>query len=470
MDGAKNGEKWQMLPNVGPTFSDMSPTCRPTRQCRIKIVDADIQRTQLSSRHRFIHLLLDLSAEEMLKAKCTFEQFAAKHGVKILHYHCDNGRFANNAFKQSSKESRQQLTFCGVNAHFQNGIAEHASHDLLESAHKQLLHACVRWPAAVHLALWPCALRNTALLFNTMPVLEGGTSRLEQFSSIRVGANMKHVHTFGCPVFALQNALAAGKKIPKLSPHARLGLNLGPSPMHARNVYLVLNLSTGCVSPQYHCHFGDFFETTSHGAPDISDTITWQMLAGLGPANEILSQMSAPMLRSHNYGLSQSDSDVPLEDLSVTSIESDMEWDSHADTDGESQATENTGILLPEGEASTISDAPTVSAGTSQQGRTCTMSRQIADSVSQQDFYGTRNMHYMASQSTVRETPKDLFHDAHLELQERMRNPIAFQAETMGDFMYLQQALRQHDTKLFVDAVIKEVNGHVENRHWELVP
>ncbi len=29
-----------------------------------------------------------------------------------------------------------------------------------------------------------------------------------------------------------------------LSPRARLGLNLGPSPNHARNVYLVLNLVT----------------------------------------------------------------------------------------------------------------------------------------------------------------------------------------------------------------------------------
>jgi hypothetical protein len=50
-----------------------------------------------------------------------------------------------------------------------------------------------------------------------------------------------------------------------------------------------------------------------------------------------------------------------------------------------------------------------------------------------------------------------------------MRNPIAFHAEMMGDIMYLQQALRQHDAKLFVDTVIKEINSHVENKNWELV-
>ncbi len=58
--------------------------------------------------------------------------------------------------------------------------------------------------------------------------------------------------------------------IPKWSPRAHLGLNLGPSPMHARNVYLVLNLSTGLVSPLFHCCFDDFFETTKYGGPDVA--------------------------------------------------------------------------------------------------------------------------------------------------------------------------------------------------------
>ncbi len=78
-------------------------------------------------------------------------------------------------------------------------------------------------------------------------------------------------------------------------------------------------------------------------------------------------------------------------------------------------------------------------------------------------------MHYMASQSLMGETPEDLFHDLHLELQERMRNPIAFQAEMMGDIMYLHQLLKQTDASQFVDAVVREINSHVENKHWKLV-
>jgi hypothetical protein len=97
-------------------------------------------------------------------------------------------------------------------------------------------------------------------------------------SSIRVGSNTKHVHTFGCPVFALQNALASGNQLPRWSPCTCLGLNLGPSPMHGRNVYLVLNLITGCVSPQYHCCCDNFFKTTRLSGPDVSGTICWQQL------------------------------------------------------------------------------------------------------------------------------------------------------------------------------------------------
>jgi hypothetical protein len=51
-----------------------------------------------SSCLRFIHLQLDNSLAETLAAKLAFEQYAAKHGVKILHYHCNNGRLHDNAF------------------------------------------------------------------------------------------------------------------------------------------------------------------------------------------------------------------------------------------------------------------------------------------------------------------------------------------------------------------------------------
>jgi hypothetical protein len=83
---------------------------------------------------RFVHNQIDDSSVKTVAAKHTFEKFAAEHGVHIHHYHCDNGRFYHNAFKESCENNLQRLTFCGVNAHFQNGIAERAIRDILESA------------------------------------------------------------------------------------------------------------------------------------------------------------------------------------------------------------------------------------------------------------------------------------------------------------------------------------------------
>ena len=56
------------------------------------------------SRLRYVHLMQDLSSDETIKAKLAFERFAAEHGITIKHYHCDNGRFADNAFKLSCEQ------------------------------------------------------------------------------------------------------------------------------------------------------------------------------------------------------------------------------------------------------------------------------------------------------------------------------------------------------------------------------
>jgi hypothetical protein len=172
-------------------------------------------------------------------------------------------------------------------------------------------------------------------------VLEDGTSRLELFSSVQVEGNMKHMHTFGCPVFTLQNALASGNTLPRWSPHDRLSLNLGPIPNHARNVYLVLNLITGCASPQYHCTFDDFFETTRHGGPDVSGTICWQQLAGFTRTTQILSDIARSMGRTNMSSEMLSDppleTQAPLEEYSVTEIGYNPTYDNFSES-GDSQA------------------------------------------------------------------------------------------------------------------------------------
>ncbi len=250
-------------------------------------------------------------------------------------------------------------------------------------------------------------------LHNNLPVLGDGTSRLEFFNTNCAGSNMKHVHTFGCPVLALQNTLASENQLPRWSPHAHLGLNLGPSLMHARNVYLILNLVTGCVLPQYHCCFDDFFKTTRHSAPDVSGTICWQQLANLDCAKTTLSKVSMP--KQHSVISLKTPSEEESHTMSKPIIEHntyDTTSDDYSISDMDFQVSENSHTSW-QNQASYTTEGvtpvePTVTAGASQRGKVCTMSQRMAESMSQQNFYGDQGMHYMSSQATMGETDEDL--------------------------------------------------------------
>jgi hypothetical protein len=168
-----------------------------------------------------------------------------------------------------------------VDAHFQSGIAEKRIRDLQEPARKQLLHAKARWSSAVTTNLWQYALINTQQMRNYLPDSKDGTCPFERFSGVEVATNLKSNHTFGCPVYALSSKLASGNTIPKWNSRARVGLYIGPSPSHARNVSLVLSLDTGLVSPQFHVQHDDFFDTAIPKAGNPAILSHWQKLYGI---------------------------------------------------------------------------------------------------------------------------------------------------------------------------------------------
>jgi hypothetical protein len=111
------------------------------------------------SRLSYIHLQDSTKGEETLLAKRAFEAYAASFGVVIANYHADNRRFAKRLFLDHAALNGQGVSLCGVNAHFQNRIAEKQIRDLTERACNSLLHAMNRWSSAVSINLWPYALR-----------------------------------------------------------------------------------------------------------------------------------------------------------------------------------------------------------------------------------------------------------------------------------------------------------------------
>jgi hypothetical protein len=107
----------------------------------------------------YVYLQKSTSSDETLEAKLSFERLAAKSGVKILRYQADNGRFTDTKFRMHAQKCNQLLTFCGVNAHFQNGVAERKIRALQDQARTMTIYAQSRWPEAVTANLWPYTVR-----------------------------------------------------------------------------------------------------------------------------------------------------------------------------------------------------------------------------------------------------------------------------------------------------------------------
>ena len=187
--GAMTRKPWRTKPRRGEQASRIFPATRPGQTVSVDQMQSSsigfiaqlkgkLTNTRYTcatvfvdhfSRYRYVHLQSSLSSADTLAAKRAFELHARSMGVEILHYQADNGRFQDNAFRNSCTASGQRLTFCSVNALNQNGISERAIRDLTDQARKMLLFALSRWPQAIDLSLWPYAFRTAAFIHNHTP-------------------------------------------------------------------------------------------------------------------------------------------------------------------------------------------------------------------------------------------------------------------------------------------------------------
>ena len=96
------------------------------------------------SRYAYVYLQWAITSAKTVQAKHSFERLEDM-GIHVHHYHADNGWFADKGFVEDCQKQHQGLTYCGVNAHFQNGIAEKKIHDLQEQTRTMMLHALHKW-------------------------------------------------------------------------------------------------------------------------------------------------------------------------------------------------------------------------------------------------------------------------------------------------------------------------------------
>ena len=157
----------------------------------------------------------------------------------------------------------QNLTFCGVGAHHQNGVSERIIKDLTLSSRTLVLNAQLHWPEYITTMFWPFALVAAADRMKNLHVdMHGQTPEMKFSNTIGLSTRLSHFHTSGCPVYILdarQRSVGGGDP-PKWDPRSCLRIYLGHSPSHAGSVAMVMNPKTGLLSPQFHLVFDDNFE------------------------------------------------------------------------------------------------------------------------------------------------------------------------------------------------------------------
>jgi hypothetical protein len=170
------------------------------------------------------------------------------------------------------------MSYAGVNAHHQNGVAERRIRELQELARAMLIHANFRWKDSVTANLWPYAIRMASDAVNNTPSFQDPARRapIEMFTGSKVVSNPKHWKPFGCPVYVLDNSLQGRNPFHKWKQRAKPGIYIGKSPFHERSVSLVLDRETGLASPQFHVAFDPTFDTVK----DITAKPKWLIKAG----------------------------------------------------------------------------------------------------------------------------------------------------------------------------------------------
>jgi hypothetical protein len=409
----------------------------------------------------YVHLQSSTTSSETLTAKHEFERYSRSCGVTIRGYHADNGRFIDNEWMRDIQKNNQGMRYAGTYAHHQNGIVEKRIRDLQDLARASLMHAMKLWPDAINATLWPYALRKAAHDLNHIPKKDQEFSPYQLYTNSAVHDNMKTFHTFGCPTYVLHDNV---KKIPlsdtvgnKWKSKARLAIYLGPSYQYARNVGLVLSLETGLVSPVFHAKYDNNFTTVIKRYGAYLPRSKWQIRCGFSRESSTMNWVVESLDR-HNDNAKESGSTPKLvienqtddtnESNDGPSIRDDVDPGEIDTPDSKDQDTEENkevegsdGVTI---EDSNVED----NVKRSRAGRAIRRPKKLDD--------------YIVYESQL---------DEHWDEQEfDHMHPVAYAASTDPDVMYFHEILREPDKKEFLQSMQKEIDGHNENKNWELVP
>ena len=418
------------------------------------------------SKVSYSHLQRSTDGDETLESKQAFEQFAQDHNVQVKAYRADNGRFAEQQFRDEVRRCNQRISFCGVEAHHQNGIIERHIQELTYGARTLLLHAKRHWPEVIGPLLWPYAWKAYEQIMNELRTNDNGKSPLQNFSDVDYKATLTNYHTWGCPVFVLKNP---GQQ-PKWEPKSRAGIYLGHSPCHAGSVAMVLNPKTLHVSPQYHVVFDDEFTT-----------VPFMRNGEIPPQWEDLVKKSSEHATNENFDLASAWTadhfDQDGNDLALDGTEDSTANGGEKENPSEDEVSKKKVQFADEEDARKSLLMPTLPDLDQMTLRRSPRNHPPSNPVyTKKTFMAvlfSSLLGFSVAISNLPTIPQRVAY--HTEQANKLfdstiniHHHMAFTTDVQNDFTY-KEMLQQSDKIDFFRAMEKEVKDHEDRNHWSLV-
>ena len=287
--------------------------------------------------------------------------------------------------------------------------------------------------------------------------------------------NLKHFHPFGCPVYVLQAPLQTRSPFPKWGECSRIGIFLCHSPHHASSVPLILSTQTGLVSPQFHCVFDDNSDTAKR---EQTDTSIWKVKAHLQEAKEQAAEVTtqSSLISGPKHQLATSlhpyGRDIPqaLQDLSQ------LLPDAPATTDGDQAPdppTPPTEEPTSPAAAESRDPAPDQVERHPQQSSTIQPSVIIAltgyTRTGRQIRCPARFAYAAYHSKHLAQTGIQSVCDFHPFASLRAFASTIAQPDGYPDAMPLNVALQQPDLDKFIHAMARELEQHMDLKHWKII-
>ena len=143
-----------------------------------------------------------------------------------------------------------------------------------------LLNASTHWDGEIDTELWTFAVNYAVHCWNHTPRKDLNFRCPEEIFSgsfmtkAEMRKSLEQLHTWGCPVYVLEEKIQEGKKPSRWESRTRTAIFLGHSSQHSNSVFLVLNPKTDRISAQYHCIFDDYFHTL-HVKSESDKAVVW---------------------------------------------------------------------------------------------------------------------------------------------------------------------------------------------------